>query len=204
MEGLELDKLREIELAGQAGELPEFILNREVPEMAPNMEVQAEEIRDVFVEIPELQYEEWKELSVEKRTEILNDFEKKIAKIEMREALPVEHEATKPTVFGYYNGEKLVISDNLIGSNSYEAYKEVLKTLFHEGRHAYQYYNLDVKQTEPNSELVEAWRVNIKELGYDPGKNSLFSNRGYYRYYTQPVEVDARAFEETAMNKLGV
>ena len=31
-----------------------------------------------------------KELSVEKRTEILNDFEKKIAKIEMREALPVE------------------------------------------------------------------------------------------------------------------
>ena len=40
----------------------------------------------------------------------------------------------------------MVISDNLIGSNSYEAYKEVLKTLFHEGRHAYQYYNLDVKQ----------------------------------------------------------
>ena len=57
MEGLELDKLREIEFTGQAGELPEFILNREVPEMAPNMEVQAEEIKDVFVEIPELQYE---------------------------------------------------------------------------------------------------------------------------------------------------
>lgn len=203
MEGLDVQEVKELSDIELKSEMPQFLLN-EVNEYAPSIEIQAEEIRDIFAEIPELQYDNWKELGADQRTEVLNSFEKKIAEVEMRSAMPVEHEATRPTLLGYYNGEKLVISDNLIGNNSYESYKETLNTLFHEGRHAYQYYNLDVKRTEASSELVNAWQVNIKELGYDPGKNSLFSNRGFYRYYTQPVEVDARTFAETVIRKLGV
>lgn len=203
MEGLDVQEIKELSNVELKSEIPQFVLN-EVNEYAPSMEIQAEEIKDIFTEIPELRYENWKELGADQRTEVLNSFEKRIAEIEMRDAMPVEHEATRPTLFGYYNGEKLVISDNLIGNDSYEAYKETLNTLFHEGRHAYQYYNLDVKRTEASWEMVNAWQVNLKELGYESAKSSLFSNRGYYRYYTQPIEVDARTFAETVIGKLGV
>ena len=203
MEGLDVQEIKELSNVELKSEIPQFVLN-EVNEYAPSMEIQAEEIKDIFNEIPELRYENWKELGADQRTEVLNSFEKRIAEIEMRDAMPVEHEATRPTLFGYYNGEKLVISDNLIGNDSYEAYKETLNTLFHEGRHAYQYYNLDVKRTEASWEMVNAWQVNLKELGYESAKSSLFSNRGYYRYYTQPIEVDARTFAETVIGKLGV
>lgn len=204
MEGVKFNEIAEIEMKDVETEIPEFVLNREFQEFAPNMEVQAEEIRDVFVDIPELQYGEWKELGIDQRTEVLNAFEQEIAKIEMRDAMPVEHEATKPSLMGYYNGTKLVISDNLLGDDSYNAYREVMDTLFHEGRHAYQFYNLDVARTEASTEMVEAWRVNIQELGYEKGRNTLLSNAGFYRYYIQPVEVDARLFAETVVNKLGI
>lgn len=207
MEGLDVSEMKEVKFSKYNNELPDFIMNGEVKEFAPSMEVQAAEIRDIFAEIPELQYDKWKELDVEQRTEILNSFEKEIAKIEMREAMPIEHEATEPTLMGSYNGERLLISDNLMGNDSYEAYKETLNTLFHEGRHAYQYYNLDVRQTETNSELVDAWRVNLKELGYENGDENIFtvfSHMGYKRYYTQPIEVDARVFASTVVDKLGV
>lgn len=207
MEGLEATEVKEMNVFDDFAEfadIPEFIRNNEVREFAPNMEIQAQEIKDVFSEFSELRFDKWKELSVEQRTSVLNEFEQRIADIEMRDVMPVEHEETRPNLLGYYDGEKLVISDNLMGNDSYGAYKEVLNTLFHEGRHAYQFYNLDVKRTEANSEMVEAWRVNIKEMGYEPGKSSLFSNNGFYRYYTQPVEVDARTFAATVIDKLGV
>lgn len=187
-------------------DIPAFLRLDHTEELAPSMEVQATEICEVFRDIPELQFEKWQELSIEQRTEVLNAFEAEIAKIEMRNEMPVEHENLGPGTYGYYDGNKVVISDALIGSDSYADYREVLDTLLHEGRHAYQYYNLDVRQTEQSDALVDAWRVNLKELGYDSAStyDTLFATRGFQRYYTQPIEVDARHFAETVMNKLGL
>ena len=187
-------------------EIPDFLRMDETGEFAPSMEVQAAEICEVFRDIPELRFENWQDLSIEQRTEALNAFEAEIAKIEMRNVMPVEHENLGPGTYGYYDGNKVVVSDALIGSNSYADYREVLDTLLHEGRHAYQYYNLDVRQTEQSDALVDAWRVNLKELGYDSAStfDTLFATRGFQRYYTQPIEVDARHFAETVMNKLGL
>ncbi len=199
----EVDKI--LESDGKE-DLPVFARLEGTEEFAPSMEVQAAEILDVYRDIPELSFDRWKELDVDQRAEVLNVFEQKIAEIEMRDAMVVEHEATKTSLMGYYNGSKLVISDNLLSSDNYEAYKETLNTLFHEGRHAYQDYNLYVARTEASSELVESWRVNLQELGYESasGLQSIFSNKGYYKYYTQPIEVDARFFAETVVNKLNL
>lgn len=187
-------------------DIPAFLRLDETEEFAPSMEVQAAEICEAFRDIPELRFENWQELSIEQRTEALNSFENEIAKIEMRNTMPVEHENLGPGVYGYYDGTKVVVSDAQIGSNNYADYREVLDTLLHEGRHAYQSYNLDVRQTEQSDALVDAWRVNVKRLGYDSAStyDIMFATRGFQRYYTQPIEVDARHFAETVMNKLGL
>ena len=187
-------------------EVPAFLSLDETGEFAPSMEVQAAEISEVLRDIPEIQFENWKELSIEERTEVLNAFESEIAKIEMRDVMPVEHEDLGSCTYGYFDGTKVVVSDALIGSDRYEDYREVLDTLFHEGRHAYQNYNLYVRQTEQSGILVDAWRVNLDKLGYDSASSfdTLFATRGFHRYYTQPIEVDARQFAETVLNKLGI
>lgn len=187
-------------------DIPAFLRLDETGEFAPSIEVQAAEICEVFRDIPELQFENWQGLSVEQRTEALNTFETEIAKIEMRNAMPVEHENLGLGIYGYCDRTKVVVSDAQIGSNNYADYREVLDTLLHEGRHAYQFYNLEVRRTEQSETLVDAWKVNLNELGYDSAStyDTLFATRGYHRYYTQPIEVDARHFAETVMNKLGL
>lgn len=204
---MNIEQIREIDSVNELNsesEIPVFLRLDETGEFAPSMEVQTAEICEVFRDIPELQFENWQELSIEQRTEALNAFETEIAGIEMRNAMPVEHEDLGVGMYGYYDGTKIVVSDSLIGSNSYEAYREVLDTLLHEGRHAYQSYNLDIRQTEQSEILVDAWKVNLQELGYDSAStfDTLFATRGFHRYYTQPIEVDARHFAETVMNKL--
>lgn len=182
---------------GEAGE------GTEVQEIAPNAELQAEEIRNVFDDIKELQYDEWKELSIDERVEVMNAFEQKIAQIEMRDPIPIEVERmADENTLGYYsnNDKRIALSDRMLADDSPEGYEQSLRTLFHEGRHAYQWYNLEVNQVEQNDESVQAWNVNFNILGYDSGSGT--SQTGYWRYYTQPVEVDARQFAETVINEL--
>lgn len=181
--------------------IPEFARIQAVREFSPSMEVQAEEIREVVLDFPELKYDMWKELSLQERADILGALEVEIAKIEMRDPISVEHESTTPGRMGYFDPRelRLVISDNLLALDNKEDYVEVLDTLFHEGRHAYQNYNLNVTRTEASDELVKSWKVNLDStrLGYVSA-----STQGFWRYYTQPVEVDARLFAETVVKKL--
>lgn len=204
-----MDKLENFEFTGTAENLgdngiPAFVAFDETKEFAPNMEVQAAEIRDVFFDMPELRYDEWKELSCEERVAALNQLEQKVADIAMRTPLEVRSEALQDNVMGYCNGESLTISERLLMSDSEESYGEVMNTLFHEGRHAYQDYNLYVERVEQNGELVDSWRVNFDILGYDNGDRLIFKDLGFYEYYTQPVEVDARVFAATVCNTIGI
>lgn len=184
---------------------------KETIAFAPSMEVQAEKIKDIYDSTPELQFAEWKKLGIEDRTKLLGHFEERIASVERRPAKPVLHEQTKPRLMGYNDGQKLVISDRLVGSNEYKDYKETLNTLFHEGRHSYQNYNLYVNRTEKSDEIYKSWIANREKLGYSSSNTSFpfsmsnaFREKNYYKYYTQPVEVDARLFAETVENKLGL
>lgn len=197
---LDTEQWQEVEPLDRLQEgIPEFARMQEFREFAPSMEVQAEEIREVFFDFPELQYDKWKELSLRERVDVLGVLEAEVAKIEMRDPISVQHESTAPGLMGYFDRKelRLVISDSLLVSDRKEDYVEVLDTLFHEGRHAYQNYNLNVTRTEASDELVRSWEVNYAELGY-----ASSSTQGFWRYYTQPVEVDARLFAETVVKKL--
>ena len=175
----------------------------ELGAFAPEMHVQAEQIKEVFTKMPELQYQTWQGLTIEQRADALNSFEAEIANIEKREALNVQYQALDKGTQGYFDGQKIVLSDNLLRSDTYDSYKNAMNTLFHEGRHAYQNHNLRVARTETSEELVKSWKVNLDILGYDR-VSSFTRARGYWRYYTQPIETDARLFAETVETALGI
>ena len=176
----------------------------EIPEFAPSMEVQAGLIREEFLRIPEIQYENWKELTVEERVATMNALEQHVARIAHRDPITVLSEDLEYPIMGYYNNQDkiMVVSEISVGDDSYEAYVKALTTLFHEGRHAYQDYNLEVCRVEQSDELVAAWAVNNNGLGYDNGERLIFKTRGIMHYFTQPVEVDARVFAETVIMEL--
>ena len=207
LEGLEtmeaMEAMRDVELQSM---LPGSQLEGTL-ELAPPMELQAEEIGEAFREIPELQHDEWVELDEQGRLAALAELAQRVAEIAMRPPMEVQAvEFEKPTTLGQFDGERLMISTSLLMDDSYESYKETLNTLLHEGRHAYQSYNLDVQQVEPNSELVNSWRANLEILGYDNGERPYpdYLDLGYWEYYTQPVEVDARVYAATGLEAMGL
>ena len=202
LEGMEID-----EAAAEVNdaEWPMFMRTDETQEFAPSSEVQAAEIREAFLDIPELRYENWVELNGEQRVAALNELEQQVAEIAMRDPMDVQMAVfEKDTLMGTFDGTTLRIADHSLMDNSYDGYTETLNTLLHEGRHAYQDYNLYVERVEQNRELVDSWKVNNVDLGYDNGDRLIFKDRGYLEYYTQPVEVDARVFAETVINELGL
>lgn len=128
-----MDMLENFEIAEAADNLqdsgiPAFMRLDETKEFAPNMEVQAAEIRDVFFDMPELQYDEWKELSCEERITALNQLEQRVADIAMRMPLEVKSESLKSNVMGLCDGKLLTI-DWLIRDpeTAKEAIKEEIK-----------------------------------------------------------------------------
>ena len=137
LEGLEtmeaMEAMRDVELQSM---LPGSQLEGTL-ELAPPMELQAEEIGEAFREIPELQHDEWVELDEQGRLAALTELEQRVAEIAMRPPMEVQAvEFEKPTTLGQFDGERLMISTSLLMDDSYESYKETLNTLLHEGRHA--------------------------------------------------------------------
>jgi len=46
--------------------------------------------------------------------------------------------------------------------------------------------------------------VNLETLGYDSPTDFWWNGMGFERYYTQPIEVDARAFADEAIRQMGL
>lgn len=209
----------------------------EALEKAPPMEVQALMVRDYFVERPELQFENWRGLDVDQRLAALNDLERCVAEAAKRPAVTVESERLPPTTMGYCLSEehqqRLVLNEVWLERDDLGSYRETLDTLFHEGRHAYQNYNIAGNEVEQNKALIEAWRDNIELWdGYthsdrpsdymvDRYRDVVFrdgvdlkavirwifppySDLGFEEYYLQPVEVDARMYAECMIDRLGI
>lgn len=165
---------------------------------APQDGVQIEEISDMMSCIEGLEYSEWKELSYEERMEVLQEVEFKIAEIAHRPACHVSSKSLGDGHYGYYTPGtgNMVVNSDVIASNSFEDYKETLDTLIHEGRHAYQDYNLNEREVHPRSGDVSNWKLNEKHYEYQD-----IAHYGFKAYALQPVEADARAFAEDVLKK---
>ena len=170
-----------------------------------------ERIAEYLSGLEDLKYENWTKLSLEQRKQLLNQIERQIAAIEHRPPLPIEVEKMKASTFGYQSNyyHKIALNSLYVGSNSQKDYREVIDTIIHEGRHAYQHYNVDKKLIHESASVVATWRENFSDPKYQyysgsciiPVKGRL-QDVGFRLYYYQPVEIDARNFAADVMLKL--
>ena len=200
LEGMEQEKNLFEVLFGGSGEVESF---------APSMEVQAAEIREVFMDIPELQFENWQNLDVNERVEALQQLENEVAEIAHRPALEITAETMREGLMGQCGPYGIKINADALASDSYGMYRENLDTLFHEGRHAYQRHNVEtytlgIGTVEENQVMVQSWYDNYIEMGYETGDWPGYEDIGFLHYLNQPVEVDARVFADEVIRTLNV
>lgn len=176
---------------------------------APSDMEQVELISNVMIDCEALRFEEWKNLSIEERVGLLNDLEGKIAKIEHRPAcsIQIEYLGSITENYGCLQGhmgyhqktfggtERIVINSELVRSDNPLFYREVLDTVVHEGRHSYQTFNLEQRETHTSKGDLTNWHTNLEQYGYQNAQ--LF---GFKAYWMQPVEADARKFAEDVLN----
>ena len=171
-----------------------------------------EQIAEYLGGLEELRYENWRLLSMEERKALLNRIENQIAAIEHRPPLPIEVKKLNAKTFGYQDNffHKIALNSLYVGSDSKEDYLDVIDTIIHEGRHAYQHYNVDKKLIHESASVVETWKQNFYDPKYKyyngdtviiPIKGRL-QDVGFRLYYYQPVEIDARNFASDVILKL--
>lgn len=141
-------------------------------------------------------HRKWLRLSTQKRLEVYNALEKKFAKKQNREPLPVvihPDDNWKPLgMFTTAGGKKLIyLRDDLITDPKMRFHG--METIFHEGRHAYQYETIN-KKLPWYAFRAKRWRKNWQ--GYIPSAESSAA------YNNQSVEQDAQKYAYKQMSKL--
>lgn len=163
-----------------------------------------------------LRYENWSHLSENEKLDLLNNVEQTQAALERRDAMTVEFEDLPRTTFGYQDADnnRIVINRAHIQSDHPFYHREAIDTIIHEGRHAYQHYNVAIHTTHESDAEVASWRENFydpkygyyQSLGqkmYIPVGDGTYHEMSDNRLYEyQPVEIDARNFASDVMSKL--
>lgn len=165
---------------------------------APTDTVQIEQAAEAMEKIEGLSFDEWKELSFEERVAILQLVEGVIAEIAHRPSCVVNVKRMDEGNYGYFDPDKgdITLNSRYIKSDSFEDYKECVDTIVHEGRHAYQHYNLTQREVHPREGDLTNWKSNEFEYGYQAAQVY-----GFKAYWLQPQECDARAFAEDLLKK---
>ncbi len=163
-----------------------------------------------------VRYEKWSELSEREKLDLLNEIEQTQAKLQCRDPMRIEFENMGNTYHGYqdeYN-KRIVLNRNEVLSNDPRFHRLAVETIVHEGRHAYQHYNIDVRTIHESDAEVATWRENYNDPNhgyyrykgqkmYIPGENGGLQETDDFRLYEyQPVEIDARVFASDVMSRL--
>lgn len=165
---------------------------------APDDKTQVELSAEAIEQIEGTKFEEWKELSVDERVGVLQQIEKEVSKIACRPSCKVNARSLGEGTYGYFDPEtgEITVNTDYLTSN-YEDYTESIDTIIHEGRHAYQNYNIYEEQVHPSKGDIHNWYLNELEYGYQDVKTY-----GFKLYELQPVEADARKFAEDLKDKI--
>lgn len=172
---------------------------------APHDHIQIEQIGEVLSGCEELRFENWRELELPEKEALLNSLEIRIAEIEQRPACPIY---LTPLPVGQWGGyqpdtKDIVINSDYASSSDFNTYREVVDTLVHEGRHAYQDYNVHVMEIHPRHSEVIAWAETIGD-GKWAYWGDCSSELGQRLYEQQSIEIDARNFASDVLDKLNL
>lgn len=140
-----------------------------------------------------LQPSNWEGLKPAERLGALRTLESRLAEIQGRPPLPVVAEEMDSA--GFFDGEALHVNIEHINDPSYRL--EVIDTVAHEGRHAYQHYAVTHPGFHPNTQEVVYWAAN-QQAYFHPKEIAGRFGAEYYMY--QPVELDAWRYGEMTQN----
>lgn len=165
---------------------------------APQDYVQIEEISEKMTELEGLKFPEWQNLNLEQRVNVLQQVEGEAARIAHRPECDIYVESLGDVHYGYFDPatKTITLNSDYVGSDILIDYKETLDTIIHEGRHAYQDYNLNQREVHPREGDLTNWKSNEFEYGYQ-----YVRTQGFAAYWLQPQEADARAFAEDVLKK---
>lgn len=157
-------------------------------EVAPPTEQQVQEGAEALRSIPELRPEVWQGLNDGEKLEALQNAENQMAEVQGRSPVEVRVEQMGPGQHGgYTRGDRVIhVSQADVRSDNP---REVLDTVVHEGRHAYQHYAVENPGFHSNEAEVEAWELNMQ-----PGNYRTVEMDGARAYMEQPVEADAWSY----------
>ena len=172
---------------------------------APHDFIQIEQISDVLSNCEELKFENWRTMELPVKEAVLNSLEERIAQIENRPACPIHLTPLGDGVWGGYNPESKDITINSVYAElaDFDTYREVIDTLVHEGRHAYQDFNVNVAETHPRHSEVTSWAENMEggKWGYWGDCSTMLGQRLYEQ---QSIEIDARNFAADVLDNLNL
>lgn len=176
----------------------------------------APEIASELENMEDLRYENWVKLSEDQKLKLLNKVEETQSVLEHRDKMIVELKDLPKGTFGYQDADtnRIVLNRSYVLSDDPIHHRESVDTVIHEGRHAYQHYNVDVRTIHESDAEVASWRENFYDPGYgyyqsqgrklyiplEDGSIHELSDKRLYEY--QPVEIDARNFASDVMDKL--
>ena len=147
----------------------------------------------------------WQHLERSEKVDVLNQLETKIASIEHRPPCPIKDVKLKPGLWGGYNPVTKTIDINRDyidkSGKDYYFYSEIVDTLVHEGRHAYQDYNVNERIVHPRHSEVESWSDTMAggKWGY---WGDCSNELGQRLYEQQSVEIDARNFAADVISRM--
>lgn len=172
---------------------------------APQDHLQIEQISEVLSDCEDLKYENWVNIELPEKEAVLNSLEERIAEIEHRPPCPVHLKPLDEGLWGGYNPvtKDITINSNYAEMSDYGIYKEMVDTLIHEGRHAYQDFNVNVAEIHPRHSEVASWAENMEggKWGYWGDCSTILGQRLYEQ---QSIEIDARNFAADILDKLNL
>lgn len=139
----------------------------------------------------------WNRYNSQKRLQVLQALENKLAKKNHREPIPVVvHEQSNWKCYGMFsvvNGKKLIyVHEDLLLAPALRFH--ALETIIHEGRHATQYVAISEKKLHWWNFREKRWKTNFQ--GY------ISSSEDVVMYNNQEVERDAQSYTIRMLEKL--
>lgn len=139
-------------------------------------------------QMPESDPKHWATLKdTDTRIKALQNIENTMAGIQGRPSVKVIAEPMKATRYGGYSRKEENIKINRDHIDGNMPHSEMMDTIIHEGRHAYQDYAVKTPNTVADTQVVTAWQENFRDY-------KSLRMYGEAQYKSQPLEADAWSY----------
>lgn len=145
-----------------------------------------------LMQVEGIRPETWRNLDKSAHLKTLQEVENCLANVQNRKAAKIVLEKMNPRILGSFDGKIIRLNSARVKSDRVQ---DVVGTVVHEGRHAYQHYAVKHRGFHPDADQVRAWRTNLRH----PLDPEIY---GYELYSMQAVEADARGFEARFLEAL--